>query len=420
MRTLVGRPAISKLFVLLLSVWLAFQPAAFGQEYPRSAFAPQELQQLLAPIALYPDSLLSQILMASTYPIEVFEAARWSYEHPGLRGEAAVRAVVGRGWDPSVKSLVAFPQILSTMNQNPGWTERLGDAFLMQEPDVMDTIQVLRQRAYAAGNLNSDERLSVESRDGYIAIEPATEQVMYVPYYDPFAVYGAWWWPSYPPVYWAPWPGYYVRHGYAGLQWDAGIGISRGFFFGAFAWSQRHARVVNVNNYYYNSRMIRPAPNGVPGAWRHDAAHRRGAPYREVEQHQRFPGPAAVDRRAPQAPVDRRRDAGVFDSGSSIPRGPDRGPEIRGGRPEFDPNAGRVDRGRPPTPPSPRISGEQPPRAPATLPPAAASVPAPAPVRAMTPTPVTPPAPPPQAAPAQRPPRDGHGAPGDGKAQEKK
>ena len=170
---------------------------------------------MLAPIALYPDALLSQILMASTYPLEVVEAARWSRARPGLSGDDAVRAAEGENWDPSVKSLVAFPQVLERMDENLPWTQALGDAFLDQQAQVMDTVQALRRRAEAAGNLRSDDRLRVLDSGSGLMLELLNPQVVYVPYYDPLVVYGSWWWPAYPPVYWRPWPGYYARPGYA-------------------------------------------------------------------------------------------------------------------------------------------------------------------------------------------------------------
>ena len=161
---------------------------AFAQERP--AFSPQELDQMLAPIALYPDPLLSQILMSATYPLEVVQAARWSRANRHLQGQDAVRAVESMDWDPSVKSLVAFPQILHRMDEQLEWTQRLGEAFLEQEPHVMDAIQGLRQRATAAGNLRSNEQTRVTQQDEQILIEPAQPQVVYVPYYDPAVVYG--------------------------------------------------------------------------------------------------------------------------------------------------------------------------------------------------------------------------------------
>ena len=157
-----------------------------------------ELDQMLAPIALYPDALLSQILMAATYPIEVVEAARWTRANPGLQGDEAVRAVQNQDWDSSVRSMVAFPQVLQRMDEQLDWTQSLGDAFLAQEPQMMDEVQQLRQRAQAAGNLRSDEQLRVEQQGPVIVLRPATPQYIYVPYYDPMVAYGHWWWPAYP------------------------------------------------------------------------------------------------------------------------------------------------------------------------------------------------------------------------------
>jgi hypothetical protein len=257
----------------------AANPAADGLAL-QPPFTQPELDQMLAPIALYPDALLSQILMASTYPIEVVRAARWSKANPQLSGDQAVKAVEQNSWDPSVKSMVAFPQIISMMDEKLDWTQRLGDAFLSQQQQVMETVQELRRKAQAAGNLDSNENVRVEPQGQTIVIEQANPQVVYVPYYDPTFVYGSWWYSAYPPVYWRPWPGYYPHPGFgAGFYWGAGIGISTGFFFGACDWHHRHVTVVNVNNYYY-----RPSPRYAghgPGNWYHDPGHRRGVPYRD-------------------------------------------------------------------------------------------------------------------------------------------
>src|SRR6266545_1768008 len=257
----------------------------------RAAFTQQELDQMLAPIALYPDSLLSQILMAATYPLEVIEAARWSKANPSLKGEQAVQAVTQNAWDPSVKSLVAFPQILQMMDEHLNWTERLGDAFLAQQAQVMDTVQNLRKKAYEAGNLKSSDQVRVDQQGQTIVIEQPNPQVVYVPYYDPWVVYGPWWWPAYPPVYWAPWPGFFVSPGIAvGFAWGPGITVGAGFFFGACNWSHRHVTVVNVNNFYFNKTVTRnqTTVNQVGGAWQHDPVHRRGVPYRETSLRQQF------------------------------------------------------------------------------------------------------------------------------------
>src|SRR5258706_9492075 len=247
------RHALKQLLVLLVST-----SVAFAQTPPAPRRAPvtqQELDQMLAPIALYPDSLLSQILMASTYPLEVVEAARWSRGNPGLTGQQAVNAVEQRDWDASVKSLAAFPQVLSMMDQQLEWTARLGDVFIAQEPQVMETVQSLRQKAYAAGNLRSTEQAYVVQQGDSFAIEPATPEVVYVPYYDPRVAYGSWWWPAYPPVYWAPWPGYYVYPGFA-FAWGSGVIVRSGFFFGGCDWRGRHVTVVNVTNVVVNRQVV--------------------------------------------------------------------------------------------------------------------------------------------------------------------
>jgi hypothetical protein len=245
-----------------------------------------ELDQMLAPIALYPDSLLSQILMAATYPLEVVQAARWSRANTSLKGDAAVRAVDDRNWDPSVKSLVAFPRILQMMDEKLEWTERLGDAFLAQQPQVMDTIQGLREKAYAAGNLQSNDQVRVVRQDGTILIEPANVAVVYVPYYNPTLIYGPWWWPAYPPVYWAPWPGYYVSPGYIGVTWGIGIGVGVHFFFGAWDWHRHDIRIVDARPFYYHRVDRRPLP--PEKIWRHDPEHRRGVPYRNPAVRERY------------------------------------------------------------------------------------------------------------------------------------
>ncbi len=265
-------------------------PVAFAQDSQQIQNAPefrqQELDQMLAPIALYPDSLLTQILMASTYPLEVVQAARWSRANPGLVGDQAVRAVEQQNWDPSVQSLVAFPQVLQLLDNNLSWTERLGNAFLSQEAQVWDSVQILRQRADAAGNLVSNDDFRVE-RDGPVyVIESPRPDVIYVPYYDPLIIYGDWWWPGYAPMRWSPWPGYYARPGYGrGYYWGSGISVGFGFFFGGIDWRQRHVNVINRNSFYYRNVNRGPSPGN---GWQHDPIHRRGVPYRNPTLRQQF------------------------------------------------------------------------------------------------------------------------------------
>jgi len=187
-----------------------------------------------------------------------------------------------------VQSLVAFPQVLARMAENPGWTRSLGEAFLMQEPYVMDTVQQLRRRAQAAGNLQSSEQMYVQQQGRTILLQQASPQYVYVPYYDPLVVYGPWWWPTYRPAVWAPWPGYaraYRPGTAAGFWWGAPVGLSFNFFFGNFDWHQRQVRVVQPSAYYYRphiavNRAVAPAPS----RWQHesrtreDVAERRAAP----------------------------------------------------------------------------------------------------------------------------------------------
>lgn len=264
---------------------------AFAQD--RVPFRQAELDQMLAPVALYPDSLLSHVLMASTYPLEVVQAARWLRANPGLKGQDAVRAVERMDWDPSVKSLVAFPQILSMMDERIDWTQRLGESFLAQQADVMDTVQGLRRRAEAAGNLRSNQQMRVTRQGEVIYIEQPAPEVVYVPYYNTTVVYGPWWWPAYPPVYWAPLPAYYVVPAHRpAFIWGSGIVISAGFFFGHFDWPRRHVKVVHVYHHHHPVHAER-----VHAAWRHDPAHRRGVPFRNAEARPRFEQSRALDAR---------------------------------------------------------------------------------------------------------------------------
>jgi len=172
---------------------------------PRRPFTREELDQMLAPIALYPDPLLSQTLMAATYPLEVVEAARWSRANPGLKSDAALAAVANQDWDVSVKSLTAFPQVLANMDAHLDWTQKLGDAMLGQQQDVADSVQRLRAEAVAAGNLTSNSQQTVSylgsGDDRMIEIEPVNAAMIYVPYYNPTWAYGSWPYAAYPPDY---------------------------------------------------------------------------------------------------------------------------------------------------------------------------------------------------------------------------
>ena len=265
------------LFGWLMALVLAVSSgASVAKSQEVVPFAQAELDQMLAPIALYPDQLLSQILMAATYPLEVVQAARFLRDNPDLHGQDAVRAAEGRDWDPSVQSLLAFPNVLEQMEADLDWTERLGDAFLAQQQQVMDTVQALRNRAYAAGNLRSNDKVRVVREREVIVVRPVRQDLVYVPYYDPLTIYGSWWWPQYRPVTWGPWPGYGLASGYSnfsGFYWGSGISLGVNFFFGDWDWPTHRVRVVPHRPFYYR----RPPP--VHHVWVHDYQHRRGHRY---------------------------------------------------------------------------------------------------------------------------------------------
>ena len=210
-------------------------PQAQPQAAPTPPYAqqtPEQLQQLVAPIALYPDSLVAQILAASTFPEQVVEADRWVQDHHGLQGQALGQAVDQQPWDPSVKALTAFPSVLGNMDKNLSWTSTLGDAYYNQQQDVMDAVQTMRQRAEAAGNLKTTSQQTVMNQGSAIVVQPANPDIVYVPAYDPWMVYGdpLMAWPG-----WYPYPGIWFGGPY--LSFGMGFGIG---FFGGFGWGWNH------------------------------------------------------------------------------------------------------------------------------------------------------------------------------------
>src|ERR1700686_1755290 len=203
-------------------------PAEDAQAQQYAQQTPEDLQQLVAPIALYPDSLVAQILAASTFPDQVVEADQWVQAHPDLKGDALGQSVDQQTWDPSIKAITAFPSVLGNMNKNLSWTSSLGDAYYNQQQDVMDAVQVMRQRAQEAGNLRTTPQQTVSSQGSTIIVEPTNPDVVYVPAYDPWLAYGS-------PI--GPWPGWYPYPGiwFGGpyLSFGAGFGIG---YFGGFGW----------------------------------------------------------------------------------------------------------------------------------------------------------------------------------------
>jgi hypothetical protein len=199
---LIAQATMRALLVLFCAA-LSFLPAAARAQSPQ--YNQSELDGLLAPVALYPDPVLSQVLAAAVAPDQIAEAAQWTRMNRGMTGDDALRAVQDRGWQPAVAALVAYPELLERMADSPQWTFDLGNAYLAQQGEVMATVQALRQRAYASGSLQSDAQQTVQYYGSYVAVLPAVPNVYYVRYYDPFVVYGPAWRPAYRPVYWRPW-----------------------------------------------------------------------------------------------------------------------------------------------------------------------------------------------------------------------
>jgi len=253
------------------------QPAAPAAK-PKKLFSQAELDQMLAPVALYPDTVLSHVLIAATYPLEIIKATRWLSGKPGMTSEQALKAAENESWDPSVRALVAFPPLLTKMNNELDWTQKLGDAFLVQEKQVMATVQNLREKAYTAGNLKNQEHLRVERKEKVIIIEPARPEVIYVPVYDTRVVYGDWWWRSYPPVHW-PYPTGYRSH--ASFYWGAGVQVAPNFYFSTFYWPRNEIVVIHHHDsrprHYYRSQDI--YQHEERRHWQHNPQHRHGVVY---------------------------------------------------------------------------------------------------------------------------------------------
>ncbi len=294
-------PGIAAALVLAVSS----APAHGWQETDSPAFTDEQLEQIAAPVALYPDSLLMQVFMAATYPLEVVEADRWiSKEKPS--GSALDEALKAKDWDPSVKSLCALPDVLKRMSENLDWTRDMGDAFLEQQAQLLDAVQRLRDKAYAAGTLKTTPEQTVTVQpDKIIVIESAQPEVVYVPTYSPTVVYGTWPYPTtyYAPLY-APPPA-----GYGALAFATGIVVGAAIW-GGCNWGWGHSDVnINVNRYNDFNRNTNNNFNRTNNnKWQHNAEHRKGVNYRDSQTAQRFGGAAGGDRVS-------RNDARGFDKG---------------------------------------------------------------------------------------------------------
>ncbi|MBR2819987.1 MAG: DUF3300 domain-containing protein [Reyranella sp.] len=328
-----------KLFMLSAAV-IALAPLRplFAQDSSKP-FTNEQLDQLLAPIALYPDALLAQVLMAATYPLEVVEAARWSQANPSLKGDAAVAAVKNQDWDVSVKSLTAFPQTLQMMSNQLDWTQKVGDAMIGQQKEVAASVQRLRARAEAAGNLKStpQQKVTKQTSDGAsaIVIEPANPEVVYVPYYNPAWAYGAWPYPAYPPPYYPP-PPNYGQALMTGMMFGLGVAAGSAMFGGwhwgwsGGAWGNSYT-TVNVNKATNISVNNFDANKYGDGRWNFDPAHRGGVPYRTPGEREKYGQrwPNATERQQFRGQLDNRGNFTTRPEGAGARAAEDRGMENR-------------------------------------------------------------------------------------------
>lgn len=289
-------------------------PAASAPPADKPPLKPEELEQIVAPIALYSDDLLSQIFMASTYPMEIVMADRWVKANPTLKGDAQASELAKQTWDASVKSLVNFPQVLSMMSEKLDWTVKLGDAFIANEKSVMDAVQKLRAKANAQGNLKSNEQQTVTVQPGptqVITIQSPTPDVIYVPTYNPTVVYGSWPYPTYPPYSYYP-PGYVA--GTAAVSFGVGLacGLAWGYAWGGCNWNHGNVNVnVNRNANINNTNINRNNLQGGDRNWQHDASHRGGVAYRDNATASRFGGVSSSQASAARDAYRGRTDSGA-------------------------------------------------------------------------------------------------------------
>jgi hypothetical protein len=303
-RWIFGLVSLAWMFAQVAAQTPAAQAPAAQAPAAAPAFSKEQLEQIVAPMALYPDPVVSQMLMASTYPLEIVEAARWLKANPGLKDKALEEALKQEDWDASVKSLCGFPDVMKQMDENLDWTQDLGDAFLAQKTELLDTVQRMRGKAYDSGNLKTTEQQVVTQQpDKIIVIEPADPEVIYVPTYSSTVVYGGWSYPSYyyPPMYYPPPYGYGAMAFTVGVMWGAAI-------WGGCNWGWGGSDVdidINRQNNFNRNTSIDGGRNQVSNraggkqSWQHDASHRGGVNYRDnktAQQHGASAGSNRVSR----------------------------------------------------------------------------------------------------------------------------
>ena len=346
---------------IALSLAMALFPigTVSAQDQPASAKPQQQLldaaqlDQLVAPIALYADPLVAQVLMASTYPLEVVQADRFAKANKKLKGDKLKEALAKQDWDASVKELVSTPTVLAMMSDKLDWTQTLGDAVLAQQADVMDAIQRLRAKAQANGKLETTKQQTVtvrqEAEQQVIEIEPASPDVVYVPYYDPAVVYGEWPYPEYPPYYYPPPSGYIVGGAIAtGLAWGAAYAVGREIW-DDIDWNRGDINI-DVDRNIDIDRNVDIDRNF--NKWEHDSHHRRGVSYKNDAVRNKF---ARADTRPADRKLDYRGRSGEQvlkpGKGDGKPGGGNRSgpggdrPDLGGRGPEQRPDIGQIQQG---------------------------------------------------------------------------
>ena len=274
-------------------------PKAAAPEEAAAKLPPDQLDSLVAPIALYPDPLLAQTLAASTYPLEIIQLQQWMAKNPKLKDKALADAVAKQPWDPAVQSMAAFPDAVKRLADDIQWTTDLGNAFLAQQGDVMDACQRMRKKAQDNGALKTSEQQKVETKvvetKQVIVIEPANPEVIYVPSYSPTYVYGPPVYP-YPPVYYPP---YYAGAAFFSFSMGVMIGAAWGGAWGHCGWGHNDIDI-NVNNNFNRNTNINSGNRGSGNrgggnSWSHNAQHRGGAPYADKATANKFGGQARGD-----------------------------------------------------------------------------------------------------------------------------
>ena len=305
------RSVVALLCVVLLvpgdsAVWAWSPPQQAGGAEEAAKIPNDQLDSLVAPIALYPDPLLAQVLVASTYPLEIIQLQQWLGKHKDLKDKALTDAVEKQNWDPSIQAMAALPDVVKQLAENITWTTDLGNAFLSQQNDVMDAVQRMRMKAKNAGNLKSTEQQKVETKvvenKSVVVIEPASPSVVYVPSYNPTVVYGPPVYP-YPPIAYPP-PGYYA----AGMALSFGMGVAMGAAWGGgwgyhCGWGSSYNNItINNNNTFINNsnrqNINRPSnqpARGGSNTWQHNSQHRGAAPYSNQAIANKYGGTARGD-----------------------------------------------------------------------------------------------------------------------------